>query len=143
MGVPSPNQKKTWPSLLPLFVALVVVLEIAFLGRLDMAKNAAMVHQWTTSFYFPSTPTAASTAINSSTSSSTRPEFVDDDYRHCQDWLEKEDAVPYSRDFRKDPIIVSGIEQVSFACQTVPNVFCHIFQLVDLYFLASLQLVIL
>ncbi|EHA8586983.1 putative fucosyltransferase-like protein [Cocos nucifera] len=113
MGVPSANQKKRWPSLLPLFVALVVVLEIAFLGRLDMAKNAAMVHQWTTSFYFPSTPTtAASAATNSSTSSSSPTEFLDDDYRHCQDWLEKEDAVPYSRDFRKDPIIVSGIEQL-------------------------------
>ncbi|XP_010943065.1 glycoprotein 3-alpha-L-fucosyltransferase A [Elaeis guineensis] len=117
MGIPSPNQKKRWPSLLPLFVALVVVLEIAFLGRLDMAKNAAMVHQWTTSFYFPSTPTTiASTATNTSTSSSSPTEFLDDDYRRCQDWLEKEDAVPYARDFRKDPIIVSGIEQDWSSC---------------------------
>lgn len=117
MGVSSPNQRKRWPSLLPLFVALVIVLEIAFLGRLDMAKNAAMVHQWTTS-YFPSTPTTAASTATKTSSSSFPPEFLDDDYRRCQDWLEKEDAVPYSRDFQKDPIVVSGIEQVSFACQT-------------------------
>jgi glycoprotein 3-alpha-L-fucosyltransferase len=41
VGVAVP--KKKWSNLMPLFVALVVIAEIAFLGRLDMAKNAAMV----------------------------------------------------------------------------------------------------
>ncbi|KAF0900551.1 hypothetical protein E2562_032641, partial [Oryza meyeriana var. granulata] len=37
--------------LLPLLVGAAFLGEIAFLGRLDMAKNAAAVENWTTSFY--------------------------------------------------------------------------------------------
>jgi glycoprotein 3-alpha-L-fucosyltransferase len=30
----------------------------------------------------------------------------------CEEWLEKEDAVVYSRDFDKDPVLVAGAEKV-------------------------------
>ena len=45
--------KRKWTNLMPLVVALVVVAEIAFLGRLDMAKNAEMVDTLAVFFYRP------------------------------------------------------------------------------------------
>ena len=30
----------------------------------------------------------------------------------CEKWLEREDAVTYSRDFAKEPVFVSGADQV-------------------------------
>lgn len=97
--------KKKWSNLMPLFVALVVVAEIAFLGRLDIAKNVDVVNSWTDSFY--SAPASKELAVGG-----------DDlgldglESESCEEWLEKEDAVVYSRDFRKNPILVSGAEQV-------------------------------
>lgn len=97
--------KKKWSNLMPLLVALVVVAEIAFLGRLDIAKNLDVVNSWTDSFY--SAPASKEfgaggddLGLNGLESES------------CEEWLEKEDAVVYSRDFRENPIMVSGGEQV-------------------------------
>ncbi|KAH9614641.1 hypothetical protein KSS87_023384 [Heliosperma pusillum] len=42
----SGNSRKKCYTAMPIFVALVVIAEIAFLGRLDMAKNAALVNSW-------------------------------------------------------------------------------------------------
>lgn len=101
--------KKKWSNLMPLFVALVVVAEIAFLGRLDIAKNVDVVNSWTDSFY--SAPASKELAVGG-----------DDlgldglESESCEEWLEKEDAVVYSRDFRKNPILVSGAEQEWKTC---------------------------
>lgn len=98
--------KKKWSNLMPLAVALVVIAEIAFLGRLDMAKNAAMV----TDFFYRSRAVPVE-----------RDELElgvlrggrNSESESCEDWLEREDAVTYSRDFNKEPVYVSGADQVS------------------------------
>ncbi|XP_008805272.2 glycoprotein 3-alpha-L-fucosyltransferase A-like isoform X1 [Phoenix dactylifera] len=100
------QQRRRWTGLLPLFVGLVVVAELAFLGRLDMAKNAAVVRHWTSSFHFPS-------------DSEPVDDGGDDDGRRCEDWLEQEDAVVYSRDFRTNPIVVAGAEKKDWASCSV------------------------
>ncbi|XP_042479551.1 glycoprotein 3-alpha-L-fucosyltransferase A-like isoform X2 [Macadamia integrifolia] len=165
-GVPSPN-KKRWSILMPIFIAFVVIAEIAFLGRLDMAEKVDMVHSWTNSFY--SSPSTVSSVSNSparkidlvlptqeeaSTSSThdvsknckegldssastvstsscspargtalvlpTQEEIstssTQDGTENCEEWLEREDAVTYSRDFRTEPIWVSGSDQEWKTC---------------------------
>lgn len=109
--------KIRWSNLMHLFIFLVVVAEIIFLGRLDLAKNAAMVQLWTNTFYYPS-------SSSSSSSSSVGGKSVEFDASgrdgkwvevgDCEEWLEREDAVSYSRDFRKDPVFVAGADQVGF-----------------------------
>lgn len=86
--------KKKCSNLTPFLVIVVVIAEIAFLGRLDMAKNAAMFNSIADIFYKPPADDFA-IAVKS-----------------CEEWLEREDAVVYSRDFEKHPILVSGAEQV-------------------------------
>lgn len=118
MGVPSPRQRRRWSNLVPICVALIVFAEIAFLGRLDMAEKAAVVqHYWTTSIYFPSSSSAAAGGGNTTTASPWLPVPLDDsEDSSCEDWLEREDAVPYSRDFRNDPVLVSGVDQDWSSC---------------------------
>lgn len=100
----SSTPKKKWTNLMPLLVALVVVAEITLLGRLDIVKNAALVDSWADLFYRP--PPRDDFPLESLASDRvSEPEG-------CEEWLEREDAVVYSRDFRKDPILVSGAEQV-------------------------------
>ncbi|XP_075674355.1 glycoprotein 3-alpha-L-fucosyltransferase A-like isoform X1 [Castanea sativa] len=100
--------KKKWSNLMPLVVALVVIAEIAFLGRLDMAKNAALVDSWADLFYRspPQEDLLDSWGVNNRFSES----------ESCEDWLEKEDAVVYSRDFEKEPVFVSGAEKEWKSC---------------------------
>ncbi|KAF8410061.1 hypothetical protein HHK36_002583 [Tetracentron sinense] len=110
------KKKKRCSILMPLFVTFVVIAEIAFLGRLDMAKNASVVHTWTNSFYSDSfTPLPDATVPPREESfdilgldNNTGPD-------DCEEWLEREDAVAYSRDFRKEPIWVSGDEQLAIS----------------------------
>ncbi|VAI87236.1 unnamed protein product [Triticum turgidum subsp. durum] len=83
--------------LLPLLVGAAFVGEIAFLGRLDMSKNVAAVESWTTSFY-----------RLSSTWGADAPPGSGDDGDDCEERLEREDAVPYDRDFERDPVLVGG-----------------------------------
>ncbi|KAM3190447.1 hypothetical protein ACQJBY_068517 [Aegilops geniculata] len=83
--------------LLPLLVGVAFVGEIAFLGRLDMSKNAAAVEIWTTSFY----------RLSSTWGADATPGSGDDD-DECEERLEREDAVPYDRDFERDPVLVGG-----------------------------------
>ncbi|XP_072980877.1 putative fucosyltransferase-like protein isoform X2 [Typha angustifolia] len=107
MGVPWTSRRRRWPNPVPIFVAFVVVAEIAFLGRLDMAKNAAMVHHWTTSFYFPSLSNSSSSLSFSESLATSE----DDEFRRCEVFLEREDNIQYTRDFGVDPVLVSGAEQ--------------------------------
>ncbi|XP_010263546.1 PREDICTED: glycoprotein 3-alpha-L-fucosyltransferase A-like [Nelumbo nucifera] len=114
-GVSSTNNRKRWSNLMPIVVVLVVVAEISFLGRLDMAKNAAMVNTWTNSFYSASTREEPVKHQDETTMG-----VLDLDNNRgkesCEDWLEREDAVSYSRDFDKDPILVSGAEKEWNSC---------------------------
>lgn len=103
--------KRRWTNLMPLVVALVVIAEIAFLGRLDVAKNAAMVDTLADFFYRSRVPFegddldfVVSGADRNSQSGT------------CEEWLEREDAVAYSRDFAKEPVFVSGADQEWKSC---------------------------
>lgn len=106
--------KMKWSNFLPIFVALVVIAEIAFLGRLDMAKNADLVDSWADSFFYRSTISADMVdsddfgleTVNMDKTNGTS------ESDSCEEWLEKEDAVVYSRDFDKDPVLVAGAEKV-------------------------------
>lgn len=117
---PSTNKKK-WSNLMPLVVILVVVTEIAFLGRLDMAKNAAMVQTWTNNFPFRGVSSFASQedgfeVMDGGISENRETLSSDSGDEGCEIWLEKKDAVSYSRDFHKDPILVSGVEEEWNSC---------------------------
>ncbi|KAI3947709.1 hypothetical protein MKX01_034374 [Papaver californicum] len=115
------NSKKRCSSLMPIIIALVVIVEIGFLCRLDMAKNGDMVHSWTNNFYYASigdsTPTTDETKTpplrvekkknNLVKKITDKGEVVDS----CEAWLEKEDSIAYNRDFVKNPIWVSGNDQ--------------------------------
>lgn len=113
--------RKRWFNFLPLFIALVVLAEIAFLGRLDMAKNVDMVNSWADSFY---QFTASSWSSVSDDIASVGGDEVSvaaeleslSGLESCEEWLEREDAVSYSRDFEKDPILVNGGQQEWKSC---------------------------
>lgn len=121
------NPKKKWSNWIPLFVAMVVIAEIAFLGRLDMAKNVDLVNSWADSFYQFTTsswlPPKTYNVVDgigggdeSGLGVLSRGGFQRDAAKlegSCEEWLEKEDSVVYSRDFETEPIFVSGAEQVS------------------------------
>lgn len=98
----SPVNKRRWSNLMPFVVALVVIAEIAFLGKLDLANNAALVDSWADLFSPSSMVGHDDLGLGT------------DDFGllTCEEWLEREDAVDYSRDFEKDPIFVSGDEKV-------------------------------
>ncbi|URD88797.1 glycoprotein 3-alpha-L-fucosyltransferase [Musa troglodytarum] len=112
-GAPSRHQQlRRWPSPMPLLVALVVLAEIAFLGRIDVAEKAtSVVEQWSTSLY-----SSSYSSSSSSSSSVVEEDKVPEDIKRCEEWLEREDAVAYSRDFRKDPIFVSGMHKEWSSC---------------------------
>ncbi|KAK6135708.1 hypothetical protein DH2020_030547 [Rehmannia glutinosa] len=105
----SNSNKKKWTNFLPILVGLVVIGEIAFLGRLDMVKNADLVNSWADSFYhFTGTSSLYSWSTEDAKPVQDR---VSEHDGSCEAWLEKEDSVPYSRDFNKDPIFVHGPEE--------------------------------
>ena len=98
------GRRRRWGLLLPLLVGAAFLAEIAFLGRLDMAKNAEAVESWTTSFYRRSANWGEGGGGDEG----------DDEIRRCEERLEREDAVPYDRDFDRDPVLVGGAAKVSF-----------------------------
>ncbi|KAK8668658.1 hypothetical protein V6N13_106106 [Hibiscus sabdariffa] len=108
-GLPSSSpvsNKRKWSNLVPLLVALVVIAEISFLGRLDIAKNAAFSDSWPAVFYKPHSSDGLAVAAGDQNPVT----------EGCEEWLEREDAVVYSRDFSKNPIWVSGDEQEWKTC---------------------------
>ncbi|MFS7933436.1 putative glycoprotein 3-alpha-L-fucosyltransferase [Helianthus anomalus] len=113
------NSRKKWSNLLPLFLVLVFIAEISFLGRLDLTKNADLLNSWTESFYQFTTSSFSSNSIDS----------VDEDPilgvsgavdlgsgERCEEWLERVDSVVYARDFKKEPVLVTGAEQEWRSC---------------------------
>ncbi|KDP42274.1 hypothetical protein JCGZ_01598 [Jatropha curcas] len=115
--------KKKWSNFLPVFVVLVVTAEIAFLGRLDMANNAALM-DWTDRLFSRSHDSGL--ALESEDFRQKDLVNVQNNESNlesdsCEEWLEKQDTVVYSRDFDKDPILVMGAEQERRTCA----VGCH------------------
>ena len=91
-----------------------VIAEIAFLGCLDMPKNAALINSWAGSFFYGSTVSVdmvegADYELESVSMGTTERTLGSNS---CEEWLEKEDAVVYARDFDIDPILVTGDEMV-------------------------------
>ncbi|KAL6963250.1 glycoprotein 3-alpha-L-fucosyltransferase [Sarracenia purpurea var. burkii] len=109
----SNNTKKRWSNLVPFFLVFVVIAEIAFLGRLDMAKNAALLAE---SFYqiSLSSPSAAAggDGVGLGSWGLDRSSEVDG----CEEWLEREDSLEYSRNFKKEPVLVNGGDQEWKSC---------------------------
>ncbi|XP_060176033.1 putative fucosyltransferase-like protein [Lycium barbarum] len=116
--------QKKWSNWLPLCVGLVVIVEIAFLGRLDMAEKANLVNSWADSFYqfTKSSWSTPKVGIRSSGGDEVGLVVLSDEVDRglvagsCEEWLEKEDFVEYSRDFDKDPILVHGGEKEWKSC---------------------------
>lgn len=100
----SSSPKRRWSNLMPLLVAIVVLAEIAFLGRLDVASNVAIVDSWA-DLFFRSLPPDDLGLVSLGSDRVSESES-------CEEWLERHDAVVYSRDFGKEPILVSGSEKV-------------------------------
>ncbi|KNA06667.1 hypothetical protein SOVF_178890 [Spinacia oleracea] len=107
----SANSRKKWTNLMPFFIALAVIAEITFLGRLDMAKNAALVNSWADSWLHQSSPVVPLLSSGDDAVSDARNDDGD-----CESWLVEEDVVIYSRDFDKDPVFVAGGEQEWNTC---------------------------
>ncbi|XP_015058382.1 glycoprotein 3-alpha-L-fucosyltransferase A-like [Solanum pennellii] len=112
-----PNKK--WRSWLPLFVALVFIAEISFLSKIDMAEKANLVNSWADSFYQFTTSSRSTTelAVDEAELGVLVSE-VDQGLvpGGCEEWLEREDSVAFSRDFDKEPILVRGREQTLNSC---------------------------
>lgn len=111
------KNKKKWSNLMPLCVCIVVIAEILFLGRLDIANKKSLVNSWADSFYQFTTLPWSSKGFS----------FDDEDgvgsgrvgvleessgSESCEELLEKKDFVAYSRDFEKEPIYVAGLNEV-------------------------------
>ncbi|KAL3515280.1 hypothetical protein ACH5RR_022182 [Cinchona calisaya] len=115
------NSKKKWWNLMPLVVGLVVIAELSFLGRLDVAKNVDLVNSWADSFSFYQFTTSSSSSLFPISTSGDDDAGFDrrsgsEAAETCEEWLEKEDSVAYSRDFHKDPIFVTGADQEWKSC---------------------------
>ncbi|XP_052192745.1 glycoprotein 3-alpha-L-fucosyltransferase A [Diospyros lotus] len=109
------NSRKRWTNLMPLVVVLVVVAEIVFLGRLDMAKNAALLADSFYQFTFsPAPPVAA--AGGGGRSGYRLGVDRSSEVGSCEEWLERKDNLEYSRDFDKEPVFVTGGEQDWKSC---------------------------
>ncbi|WOH04738.1 hypothetical protein DCAR_0624150 [Daucus carota subsp. sativus] len=119
-GADQPHSPKRWSNLMPLFVALVVIAEIAFLGRLDIVTKSSTVNSWADSFYqFTTLPWASSfdpPPIDEFVIGSDQFGVLDSDTESCEVWLERQDSVVYSRDFQSHPIFVSANEEDFKSC---------------------------
>ncbi|PKA59513.1 Putative fucosyltransferase-like protein [Apostasia shenzhenica] len=117
MGTYPASRRRFWPGLVPIFAIVVVVGEIAFLVRLDMAEKATMVQNWTNSFSFPSSfAPRRSGALPSGSARHVLEEEEEEENRRCREWLEREDSVFYSRNFDEDPVLVAGANQDWSSC---------------------------
>ncbi|KAL0796935.1 hypothetical protein Bca101_068312 [Brassica carinata] len=94
----SSSIRRKLSNLLPICVALVVIAEIGFLGRLDKVALVDTLTDFFTqspSLSQPPPPGRSDRKIGLMTES-------------CEEWLTREDSVTYSRDFHKNPIFISG-----------------------------------
>ncbi|CAF2216947.1 BnaA08g02510D [Brassica napus] len=96
---PTLSIKRKLSSLLPICVALVVIAEICFLGRLDKVSLVNTL----TDFFAQSPPSRPDQNIGLMSES-------------CEEWLTRQDSVTFSRDFKKDPIFVYGGQKDFQSC---------------------------
>lgn len=108
------SPRRRWSNFMPLVVVFVVIAEILLLGRLDIAKNSALVDTWADLFYRSSAPHELPGKMKSSKFLERGPgkKF---ESGSCEEWLEREDTVPYLRNFEQEPIFVYGRDQVCFS----------------------------
>ncbi|XP_063940015.1 glycoprotein 3-alpha-L-fucosyltransferase A isoform X2 [Daucus carota subsp. sativus] len=127
MSPPQPENthqkmRRKCSNLMPLCVLVVVIAEIMFLGRVNVAHKNSLVNSWAGSLYQFSTLPWSLMSYG----------FDDDDNRvgsgqvggieeysvpdECEEWLEKHDFVAYSRDFEKEPVYVSGSNEDMKSC---------------------------
>lgn len=119
----SDNSKKKLTNFLPLFLALVFIAEIGFLARLDLIKNPDLVNSWADSFLQFTNSSFSSLSLDpvDEVAVADLSAAVVDVSRSvggesCEEWLEREDSVVYSRDFRKEPVLISGREEDWKSC---------------------------
>ncbi|KAH0862129.1 hypothetical protein HID58_079340 [Brassica napus] len=98
-STPTLSIKRKLSSLLPICVALVVIAEICFLGRLDKVSLVNTL----TDFFAQSPPSRPDQNIELMSES-------------CEEWLTRQDSVTFSRDFKKDPIFVYGGQKDFQSC---------------------------
>ncbi|CAI9286858.1 unnamed protein product [Lactuca saligna] len=119
----SDNSKKKLTNFLPLFLTLVFIVEIGFLARLDLIKNPDLVNSWAESFLQFTNSSFSSLSLDpvDEVAVADLSAAVVDVSRSvggesCEEWLEREDSVVYSRDFRKEPVLISGREEDWKSC---------------------------
>ncbi|KAL0707227.1 hypothetical protein Bca4012_073653 [Brassica carinata] len=102
---PPSSLRRKVSSFLPICVAIVVLVEIASMGRLD---NASLLDTFTG--FLAKSP--------SDKLSPTKPSGlkVGSGMERCEEWLEREDSVSYSRNFSKDHIFISGGDKDFESC---------------------------
>ncbi|KAJ4917578.1 putative fucosyltransferase-like protein [Raphanus sativus] len=95
----SSSIRRKLSNLLPICVALVVIAEIGFLGRLD---KVALVDTLTD--FFTQSPSLPQPPPSSRSDRKIGVVVTES----CEEWLTREDSVTYSRDFHQNPIFISG-----------------------------------
>ncbi|GMJ09780.1 fucosyltransferase 12 [Hibiscus trionum] len=100
----SASNKKKWLTMMPLLVALLVIAEIGFLGRFGSWPAIFRKSQFSGRLKLAAIQNSGIRAFGGRRNST------------CEELLEREDAVVYSRDFSEDPILVSGDHQELKTC---------------------------
>ncbi|KAA3468057.1 glycoprotein 3-alpha-L-fucosyltransferase A-like [Gossypium australe] len=114
----SVSNKKRWSTLMPWLIALVVIAQLAFLGRLGIAKNATFFHSWPELFRKQHSSSGVKVAGVRNSGIRGLGGHRYSGVETCEEWLEREDTVVYSRDFNKDPIWIStsGVKEDVKTC---------------------------
>uniref|UniRef100_A0A804LPJ6 Fucosyltransferase n=1 Tax=Zea mays TaxID=4577 RepID=A0A804LPJ6_MAIZE len=94
------GRRRRWRCWLPLLVG------VAFLGLLDMAKNVEVVESCTTSFYRCSSH--GGEAVGRGAVPWSGDDGEGEETRRCEQRSEREDAMPYDRDVDMDAVLVGG-----------------------------------
>lgn len=109
------HNNKKWTNLMPFFVALVVIAGIAFLGPLDIVTKSSMVQSWADSLYhFTTLPWSSSfdLPVDDLVVGSGQFGVLDSGTESCEEWLERQDLLAYSRDFKNEPVFLFGSDEV-------------------------------
>ncbi|MBA0705167.1 hypothetical protein Golax_017375 [Gossypium laxum] len=114
----SVSNKKRWSTLMPWLIALVVIAQLAFLGRLGSAKNATFFHSWPELFRKQHSASGVKVAGVRNSGIRGLGGHRNSSVETCEEWLEREDTLVYSRDFNKDPIwiLISGDKEDFKTC---------------------------
>ncbi|MFQ6657458.1 hypothetical protein Gotur_027123 [Gossypium turneri] len=114
----SVSNKKRWSTLIPWLIVLVVIAQLAFLGRLGNSKNAMFFHSWPELFRKQHSSSGVKVAGVRNSGIPGLGGHRNSGVETCEEWLEREDTLVYSRDFNKDPIwiLISGDKEDFKTC---------------------------